>query len=319
MSIIVPAYNAEKYLPDCLNSILASTYRYFEILLIDDGSLDGTGAVCDRFGREHAQIKVFHTENCGLPSARNLGIEKATGQFIGFVDADDFVSPDMFQALIDAMDEDTQMGICAFRRCIRNTLSGSQETAINRTVYLNQADTALRILKGSAGPYVWNKLYRRDILNNCHIRFRPDAQSAEDQFFNAEYLQYCSKAVFCSRKMYFYITTEGSITSTFRTSRVVSNQYMSIPRAWRYTAEVMQNISAELSNFAQAKSAMFYQTVLRKLAKPDERYIQEAITYIKQYNHSLRRYPWGTKFFFSGLVMCMSYRLWAHIFRRGID
>lgn len=319
LSIIVPAYNAEKYLPDCLNSILANTYRDFEILLIDDGSVDGTGEICDRFQRENTQIKVFHTENRGLPSARNLGIENASGQFIGFVDADDLVSPNMFGALVGAMDGDAQMSICAFQRCIRNTLTDFRGTDTSSTVYLNRTDTAALILKGSAGSYVWNKLYRSNVLNNYNIRFRPDAQGAEDQFFNAEYLQYCTKAVFCSQKMYFYITTEGSITSTFRTSRVVSKKYMSLPRAWRYTAEVMQSISAELSIFAQAKSAMFYQTILRKLARPDERYIQEAIAYIKQHKNLLLHYRWGMKFFFSGLVMCMSYHLWASIFRRGID
>ena len=164
LSIIVPAYNVEKYLSDCLNSILASTYRDFEILLIDDGSVDSTGDICDQFQREHAQIKVFHTENRGLPSARNLGIENASGQFIGFVDADDLVAPDMFELLICAMKQDVQLGACRFRRCVRNNVPIRHDDSLVQIIECDQVCAAEQIFRGNIGPYVWNKVYRKDIL-----------------------------------------------------------------------------------------------------------------------------------------------------------
>lgn len=319
LSIIVPAHNVGQYLPACLNSILASTYRDFEILLIDDGSTDNTDKICDQFQRDNMQIKVFHTENRGISSARNLGIENAAGKFIGFVDADDVVSPDMFGALVDAMGGDTQMSICAFRRSNRESLTGIREAEDNRTVRCNQEETASLILKGSAGPYVWNKLYRRDVLNDNNIRFRLDVPVAEDQIFNAEYLRHCSKSSFVERTLYYYVTTEGSVMSTFRTSRTVNRNYVGLPRAWRFTAEIMEGISDELAVWSRSRAAMFYQTVLRKLRNPEDAYIQEAVSYVKQHGNTLLHYKWGIKYYLSALVLCSSYPLWANIFRRGID
>lgn len=318
LSIIVPAYNAECYLEDCLNSILVSTYRDFEILLVDDGSADATAEICDRYRRKHPQIRVFHTENQKLPSARNIGLENATGRFIGFVDADDLVAPDMFARMVYAMREDVQIGMCQFRKCTRLDARDVFVEETPEAKDLSREETAEYILRGKAGPYVWNKLYRRDILERNGIRFRPDAQGAEDLFFNAEYLQYCDKATCIEEELYCYITTEGSITDTFRTSRVVNDRYMSLPRAWCYAAEIMKDISKELMTFAQAKAAMYYQTVLRKLEKPDEMYIREARAYVKEHNHALRHSSWGRKYYCSGLVLRMGYPLWARIFRRGM-
>ena len=96
ISIIVPVYNVEPYLRKCLDSILDQTYRDLEILIIDDGSTDGSGAICDEYAGKDDRIKVFHTENNGLSAARNLGLSKAQGKFVGFVDSDDWIEPDMF-------------------------------------------------------------------------------------------------------------------------------------------------------------------------------------------------------------------------------
>ena len=316
LSIVVPAYNAELYLSACLDSILASTYREFEILLIDDGSTDKTAEICDLYSQNHPQIRVFHTENCGLPSARNLGIENAFGRYVGFVDADDLVSPKMFNTMMSSMKADVEMVACRFLRSTRDSISFSV-TEIEQPVFHDQVGTAQAILYGVYGPYVWNKLYQKEILDKYQVRFRPDATGAEDQFFNAEYLQYCKKASFHAEKMYGYITTEGSITNTFRTSKTVSKGYVSLPRSWRFTADVMKDISKELEAWSQAKATMFYQTILRKLQQPDIEYVSEAVSYVQKNKNSLIRYSWGIKYYLSALVLCTSYPLWAKIFRRG--
>lgn len=102
LSVIVPVYNIMEYLPRCVRSLGQQTYRNLEILLVDDGSTDGTGELCDRLAREDGRIRVFHKENGGTSSARNLGIEKARGEFLGFVDSDDYVEPDMYLRLLQA-------------------------------------------------------------------------------------------------------------------------------------------------------------------------------------------------------------------------
>ena len=100
ISIIVPVYNVESYLRKCLDSILAQTYRDLEILVVDDGSTDGSGAICDEYAGKDDRIKVFHTENKGLSCARNLGLDSANGDWIGFVDSDDWIELDMYEVLL---------------------------------------------------------------------------------------------------------------------------------------------------------------------------------------------------------------------------
>lgn len=105
ITVIVPVYNILEYLPRCVHSITAQTYRNLEILLIDDGSTDGTGKLCDRLGAEDERIRVFHKENGGSSSARNLGLQHAIGEYVGFVDSDDYIEPDMYERLLTAIRE----------------------------------------------------------------------------------------------------------------------------------------------------------------------------------------------------------------------
>ena len=99
ITVIVPVYNILDYLPRCVHSITAQTYSHLEIILVDDGSTDGTGELCDRLAEEDGRIRVFHKENGGSSSARNLALEHASGEYVGFVDSDDYISPDMYERL----------------------------------------------------------------------------------------------------------------------------------------------------------------------------------------------------------------------------
>lgn len=105
ITVIVPVYNIMDYLPRCVHSITAQTYRELEIILVDDGSTDGTGELCDRLAREDGRIKVYHKENGGSSSARNLALEHATGEYVGFVDSDDYIAPDMYELLVRGIQE----------------------------------------------------------------------------------------------------------------------------------------------------------------------------------------------------------------------
>ena len=140
----------------------------------------------------------------------------------------------------------------------------------------------------------------------------------EDMYFIMDYLIHCRKAVFLDEQLYYYITTDGSITSTFRDNRTVGSVYLDLPRSWRFCTEVMESLSDELGNQARARTVMFYQTVLRKLEKPDTQYIDETIAYVKKNKSALLHYKWGYKYYLSGLVLSISYPLWSKIFRRGL-
>ena len=117
LSIIIPVYNAVQYIEMCVESIFSGTSRDLEVLLIDDGSTDASGLLCDQLAKKYSGIRVFHTENRGLAEARNLGLQHAAGQYIGFVDADDTVAPNMFETMLRCMREDIQLVACRFLRC----------------------------------------------------------------------------------------------------------------------------------------------------------------------------------------------------------
>lgn len=317
LSIIIPAYNVAPYLEACIESVMAGTFRDFEVLLIDDGSVDDTGSISDRLAEKYPAIKVFHTENSGLSNARNLGMDHAAGRYIGFVDADDLVAPNMFEALVHCMGPDIDLAVCRFQRCRRDELNVTEVPVAHKTT-ANQAETAQQILTGGYGPNVWNKLFKAEVLNQNGIRFRRDCRAMEDMYFSMDYLVHCTNAVFLDAQLYYYITTDGSITSTFRNNRVVSDAYMNLPRSWRLCTEVMEPLSAELGMQAKSRTVMFYQTVLRKLEQPDEAYIRETVDYVKKNKSSLLHYSWGWKYYLSALCLSVSYPFWAKIFRRGL-
>ncbi len=163
ISVIVPIYKVEPYLQQCVDSILNQTYSDLEILLIDDGSPDRCGEICDEYAKKDKRIRVFHTENRGLSAARNLGIQESTGSFLGFVDSDDWLDNDMYEVLLDRI-VDTQADIsgCGFY----TELSTNPKTSnLEETIY-SGVESEIALLDGKVSNYVWNKLYRRDVFRN---------------------------------------------------------------------------------------------------------------------------------------------------------
>lgn len=318
LSLIVPAYNVAPYLEECIDSIVANAYQNYEILLIDDGSTDETGAICDILAQKYKKIKVFHTENRGLCAARNLGLENANGKYIGFVDSDDLVAPDMLEALVSNMTDDIQMVACGFVRCKRTDtpIDDPSSQSICKT---DIQETAHKVLLDGYGSNVWNKIYRKSVLDDHSIRFRTNIMVAEDQYFLMDFLPYCERAVFLDRPLYYYVMNDGSIMNTFRQNQSVPAKYVGLPYAWAYSAEVVRPLSKELTVYAQSRAAMFYQTVLRKLEKPSPEYIAEAVAYVRKYKAALLRYRWGWKYYLSAVILSINYKLWASIFRRNFD
>ncbi len=133
-----------------------------------------------------------------------------------------------------------------------------------------------------------------------------------------EYLRHCENATFLDTRLYYYVMNGGSVMNSFRSQRCVSEGYIGIPRAWVYSAAVVKPLSVELEIYTQSRAAMFYQTVLRKLEQPDEAFIEEAVSYVRQHKDTLRHYKWGIKYYLSALLLCASYPLWAKVFRRGL-
>ena len=211
ISIIVPVYKVEKYLEKCVKSILKQTYTNLEIILVDDGSPDKCGQLCDELAKTDDRIIVFHKENGGLSDARNYGVERANGEYIGFVDSDDYIHECMYKELYEAIKKSgTSIAECGVTRVYKNILRPHYEgedyfLVLDREGYLKEYLENKR-LYGSA----WCKLSHRDLAKK--IKF-PAGKIYEDAFYTLELLKTVDKYTLISGNYYYYYIRENSITT----------------------------------------------------------------------------------------------------------
>lgn len=179
ISVIVPVYNVAPFLPQCLDSILTQDYRALEVLLIDDGSQDGSGAVCDEYARRDSRVRVLHQKNAGAGAAKNAGLRAAAGEYLSFVDSDDFLEPGAYSSMLQLMKEaQADVAHCAFRDVYRDRtedqISGQGRKILDAQTYLRG------FLNDWTCPLLWNKLYRRQLY---HGVFFPEGRKIDDEFF----------------------------------------------------------------------------------------------------------------------------------------
>lgn len=210
ISIVVPVYGVEKYLCKCLDSIAAQSYRNLEIILVDDGSPDGCGEICDRYASKDERFIVVHQKNMGLSGARNSGAARATGRYIGFVDSDDFIDRDMYECLYRAITEQrADIAVCGYR-----TVGSRSEEHPGKTQCLTM-DQALRKLIGNKEmpSYAWNKLYKRECLEG--IPFETGKEYEDVRIMHQVFLR-ARKVCTIDRCLYNYTIREDSITGKTR-------------------------------------------------------------------------------------------------------
>lgn len=216
ISVIIPVYNVAPYLEQCVNSVRQQTYSNLEIILVDDGSTDGSGAICDAWAKRDARIYVFHKKNGGLSDARNFGLERATGTYIGFVDSDDFIHPQMYEMLIDAMKEkDAQVAACDFAR--ENEEDFRKPVDVSRISHqVLGGEEALANLNLPLST-VCNKLFSKELF--AGVRF-PKGRAHEDEAVIHRLLAPCKRIVKVSCPLYFYLVREDSIMHSVSEKRV---------------------------------------------------------------------------------------------------
>lgn len=223
ISVIVPVYNAEKTIQRCVDSIRQQTFRDMEIILIDDGSKDASGALCDSFAKEDDRIRVLHKENAGVSAARNIGMEMATGTYIQFVDSDDALPKDFCETLMHAQNAN---GKEAFVWSGCQTVTGISEAGKGECIqYSNQDIDRLSrrdILKLS-GKYLlnspWNKLFHTDIIRNSKLRMEEGLNIAEDLQFVMQYMDACGDVpvIICNTAYYYYYRVgQASLDNSYR-------------------------------------------------------------------------------------------------------
>lgn len=209
ISIIIPVYKVEKYLSKCLDSVLAQTYKNLEIILVDDGSPDACGEICDQYAQRDSRVNVFHKPNGGVSSARNAGLDRASGEYIYFVDGDDYIEPNLCQRVVELLelhDADIVTFDC-WRVTEEGTRLGGTET-ISDGLIVPEAALA-ELMKGHINNYSWNKIYRRYIFDD--IRF-PEGRVWEDVAISYKVLLKARRIYCCNERLYYYLQRKDSIT-----------------------------------------------------------------------------------------------------------
>ena len=221
ISVIVPVYKVEKYLNECIDSILHQTFADFELILVDDGSPDGCPALCDAAAAKDSRVRVIHQSNKGLSGARNTGLDAARGDWIAFVDSDDKVLPEYLEKLYSkAIKEKPDIVICDFMTIHEDGSYFRYQEKLVKDENLSQENLIRKIL---LTPFVvvWTKLYRRELLSK--IRFQV-GRLYEDAFFTAELFPYIKKAVCIPEALYCYRRSLNSIMRSRRTARNLKDQ-----------------------------------------------------------------------------------------------
>lgn len=215
VSIIIPVYNSEKYLRMTIESLLNQTYKDFEIILVDDGSVDASGKLCDDLSLTDRRIVVIHKENGGVSSARNVGIENARGELISFVDHDDYVFSDYLMTMVNEIEEYDLLQSFSLGGP-RNTIKTCKRFALDKT-------KTLRCIKGDNGDVVfpevdmnnmatiWNQLYKKEVIDKYQLRFR--SIQSEDELFSYEYMMYANSIKKIHYQGYFFVSNMDSLGS----------------------------------------------------------------------------------------------------------
>lgn len=303
VSVIVPVYNVEKYLNKCVDSIINQTYKDLEIILVDDGSKDTSGEICDEYPDKDCRIKVIHKENGGLSSARNTGIDFSTGEILMFVDSDDYIDPRMVEILYKNMKtHSADISMCDFYMLYEND---KIEKCEDPACYVFCGEEILNNLEDNAFCYavVVNKLYKREIFNN--LRY-PIGKLHEDEYMVHRVMYNCQKLVFTKTKLYYYIKRDDSITGKFTSKRFNDLMDAFYDRIFFYKEKGLKDLylkEVEAYIYRYMRFCQQYGTEIKGIKRKEKRIYRQALDVFRiANNHSL--YTTRKKMYLSLWLRC---------------
>ncbi len=263
ISIIVPVYNVEKYIDRCINSILHQTFSDFELILIDDGTPDSSGEICENYAKTDNRIRVFHKQNGGLSDARNYGIDKAEGEYLTFIDSDDYVDKSYLEYLISLLTDDCKVSACNHLIVRKdNTLPNTDFTG---TRYLTTKEAFEEALyHGIIDVSAWGKLYHRSIFET--LRY-PKGHLYEDTYVFGDILKSVDRIVFGSDALYYYVQRNDSIVH----GKFNEKRYEYIESVKRF-CDTAVTLYPDLENGCVRRMAQARLSVLRYMEKCDKKY-----------------------------------------------
>lgn len=281
ISVIVPVYNVRKYIVQCVESLINQTYHNLEIILVDDGSTDRSGDICDEMQKKDNRIKVIHTKNSGLSSARNKGIDMSSGEYIGFVDSDDWVFPEMFEKMLESMKSiNADISVCGWIEEFCNT--ARKRCPFDKLLDNNQAMMAL-LKNTEIADHAWDKLYRAKLFEG--IRY-PDGKTYEDIRTTYKLFARSNRIIFVPETFYHYRQRKGSIARGSFNLRKME---------WLDAVKELSNDPLILSNdtFKEIMNERVFHTqcfLLREmLLNTDDTYLKKCMPFVDEYYKELRK------------------------------
>ena len=215
VSVIIPVYNVEKYLTRCVESVINQTYKNIEIVLVDDGSTDDSLKICNQISKKDSRVKVYHKENGGSGSARNYGLNKSSGEYILFIDSDDYIENDTVEKMIEHKDYD--IVYCGFDRVDENTKKVYSKEMIKMPFDELEINDDTILETAFLSPSVWGKLYKRQLIEN--IKFSEDKDSIEDVLFYSEVMKDTTNIKFIKEVLWHYTVRKDSLISKVTESK----------------------------------------------------------------------------------------------------
>ena len=263
ISVIVPVYNVEKYLGKCIDSIINQTYRNIEIILVDDGSTDSSGEICDSYARQHKNVTTYHQTNGGLSSARNYGIERARGEYIGFVDSDDYIEPNMYEVLLQLLQSNNaEMSMCALYDVFDGKIRKIHKDI--EIITVDREEAIKMVLEADVvSVTAVNKLYKRELFST--VRY-PVGKTIEDGFVIVDLLSGCNRVAISSEQLYYYVHRQASITTA-----AFSEKNMDAIECYERIYDIVKNDYPNILEAARTRLCWAYFYVLDRLAISDSK------------------------------------------------
>lgn len=218
LSVIIPAYNAEKTIARAVKSIIQQNYTAIEVIIINDGSVDNTDYICRKLAEKDLRIRYFEINNCGVSNARNIGLDVAQGSFVTFLDADDFVQPQFLESLVEEMDNNTDLVCEGYIAVSEDGKELFKQNIPSARIDSNNYYKGIEVLQDEkAFNILWNKLFRKSIIEHYHIRMNTTISMGEDLLFVLEYLKYCKNQMCLKdRTEYRYVLSKNGLQATFK-------------------------------------------------------------------------------------------------------